>query len=729
MKIGTKLIVMIITLNLIGVSILTGTILSLSKKQINSLIISEVTNLAKENALLIKVWLELYLDAARSAGQIMSSYEEVAPMDRRRFFSMMVRTLVDKNPEIFAAATGWEPNALDGRDAEFVNTPGTDHTGRFIPYWLRTREGISLRPLVNYDVPGAGDYYLIPKSTGNETLMEPYEYDIDGRKVLMTTLAMPIKARGRFVGSMDIDIEMSAIQRQVEQIKPYEGTIAMVYSNGGLVSGHFDPSRIGASMTETERDLAGPYLSELRNAIQRGEEFSFTNHVSRLKTDMFFVNVPIVVGNTTTPWALMLGIPNNVITAPIYRMLFIGVIIAVLMLLMISAGAFFLARAISNPLNRMVLVLNDIGEGDLTRRLEARSRDEIGDMTRSFNTTLDKVRGLILMIREKARSLSQTGTQLSTNMNATAAAINEITANIQNMKTQVYNQSSEVGEAGGAMEKISLAINDLNTRIDEQAESVAQSSSAIEEMLANVQSVTKTLIKNADNVNKLAEASVVGHTSLQDVATDIQGIARESEGLLEINAVMKNIAGQTNLLSMNAAIEAAHAGEAGKGFAVVADEIRKLAESSGEQSKTISGVLKKIKGSIDRITRSTNDVLTRFETIDHGVQVVSDQEEDIRTAMEEQGHGSQQIMEAVSRLNEITREVKESSQKMNAGSREVIATSHTLGTITQEITRGMNEMASGADQINSTVHEVSMISGRNKNDIDELIQEVDKFKT
>jgi methyl-accepting chemotaxis protein len=376
----------------------------------------------------------------------------------------------------------------------------------------------------------------------------------------------------------------------------------------------------------------------------------------------------------------------------------------------------------------MVLVLSDIGEGDLTKRLAARSKDEIGDMTNSFNATLEKIRRLILVIREKAHSLSQTGTELSTNMDATAAAINEITANIQSMKTQVGNQNAGVERSGAAMENISTHIADLNSQIDKQAESVAQSSSAVEEMLANIQSVTSTLISNADNVRDLADASGVGHTGLQEVATEIQGIARESEGLLEINAVMENIASQTNLLSMNAAIEAAHAGDAGKGFAVVADEIRKLAESSGEQSKTISGVLKKIKDSIDKITRSTNEVLNKFEAIDQGVKVVSDQEENIRNAMEEQGQGSKQILEAISHLNEITGGVKQSSGEMNTGSREVIETSRTLESITKEITNGMNEMAAGADQINTTVNQVNEISRLNKKDIDELIREVNKFK-
>ncbi len=166
-------------------------------------------------------------------------------------------------------------------------------------------------------------------------------------------------------------------------------------------------------------------------------------------------------------------------------------------------------------------------------------------------------------------------------------------------------------------------------------------------MLANIQSVTQTLMKNVENVTELTQSSEAGHEGLRDVAYDIQDIARESEGLLEINAVMENIASQTNLLSMNAAIEAAHAGESGKGFAVVADEIRKLAESSSEQSKTISTVLKKIKASIDKISLSTDNVLKKFEVIDRGVKIVAEQEENIRNAMEEQDQGSKQILEAI----------------------------------------------------------------------------------
>ena len=218
--------------------------------------------------------------------------------------------------------------------------------------------------------------------------------------------------------------------------------------------------------------------------------------------------------------------------------------------------------------------------------------------------------------------------------------------------------------------KLQAMMGQFNEHVEVQSVSVATSSSATEEMIANIRSVTDTLSTNAKNVKDLQDASQAGHTSLNGVVSDIQGIARESESLLEINAVMESIASQTNLLSMNAAIEAAHAGDSGRGFAVVADEIRKLAESSSEQSKTIGGALKGIKDSIDKITKSTDVVLSKFEAIEGGVKTVAVQEDTILHAMEEQGRGSLQILEAISNVNEVTHQVKEAARRMVETSKE-----------------------------------------------------------
>jgi PAS domain S-box-containing protein len=235
-----------------------------------------------------------------------------------------------------------------------------------------------------------------------------------------------------------------------------------------------------------------------------------------------------------------------------------------------------------------------------------------------------------------------------------------IIAYMRDLREQIKNQEKDKL----LQRNVHVMAEQLNGHVAEQASAVNESAAAIEEMIANVQSVTNSLSKNAVQVKELQSSSEVGHTGLNEVALDIREIGTESESLLEINSVMQNIASQTNLLSMNAAIEAAHAGESGRGFAVVADEIRKLAESSSAQSKTISVVLKKIKGAIDKITKSTENVLGKFNAIDDGIRTVAEQERNVLNAMEEQREGSKQVLQAIGQLSDITHQVKEDAQRM-----------------------------------------------------------------
>jgi methyl-accepting chemotaxis protein len=442
------------------------------------------------------------------------------------------------------------------------------------------------------------------------------------------------------------------------------------------------------------------------------------------------VLIPFTIGNSDTTWTIMIAETEATILAPIQRMTMFTIMLAAIAITITAIIIFFVLGSITNPIAKVADNLRDIaeGEGDLTRTINIHSNDEVGDLAKYFNQTLEKIKNLVITIKQEALDLFDIGNELASNMTQTAAAVNEITANVQSIKARVINQSASVTETNATMEQITVNIDKLNDHLESQAASVTQSSSAIEEMLANIQSVTQTLAKNAQNVKGLTEASDVGRTGLQEVATDIQDIERESKGLLEINIVMENIASQTNLLSMNAAIEAAHAGEAGKGFAVVADEIRKLAENSGEQSKVISSVLKKMTESIMKIAGSTENVLKNFEVIDKSVKIVAEQESNIQNAMEEQSQGSKQILEAVSEMNDITQKVKSGSMEMLEGSKEVIEESKNLESATQEISGGMNEMAAGSDQINIAVNQVNEISIKNKATIDSLMKEVSRFK-
>jgi methyl-accepting chemotaxis protein len=400
---------------------------------------------------------------------------------------------------------------------------------------------------------------------------------------------------------------------------------------------------------------------------------------------------------------------------------------------LITAGILcllFFLRTIFPRLARMTRILKEIseGEGDLTTRLTISKMDEIGIMAVYFNQVLDQIKDLVLTIKEQSIKLFNVGNDLAENMIETASTINQMTGNIRGVKTQAATQSASVMGTTATMGQLSRNIDNLNSQVEYQTGSVAQSSSAIEEMLANIQSVTTTLVKNRENVNDLTTASEMGRTGLQTVSTDIQGIARESEGLMEINAIIQTIAAQTNLLAMNAAIEAAHAGEAGRGFAVVADEIRKLAENAGGQSKTIGAVLKRIKESIDTITRSTTTVMEKFQAIDDSVRIVSDQEAVIRSAMEEQGQGSKQILDAIARLNDVTKNVKQGSSEMHEGSQQVIQEGKNLELVTQEITNGINEMSAGAEEISAAVNRVNGISTQNREFINTLVEAVSRFK-
>jgi methyl-accepting chemotaxis protein len=639
-----------------------------------------------------------------------------------------MKSLLEANPQFVAIYMIWKPNVLDAMDAQFAGQLGSSETGQFIPQYTRESGKIELHSY--------GKYREIIMSA-QEEMGEPEVRTINGQAGYSFHFRVPIiNDQKEVVGIVGVTVNATSTQTIIQGIlsneQKYPDVVAIaVYTESGFIIGHFDPKRIGKQVNEVEADFYGKLLPDVVFAIQTGKPLHITSYSATLKMEVRMALVPLIVGGiTSTPWSVMVGSNEADILKDVNVMILFAIITVAISMIIAAVLTLFVVSHIAKPIVDVSLTLKDIaeGEGDLTRTIKVSSKDEIGDLALYFNETLEKIRNLIITIKNQAVALFDIGTELASNMTETAAAINEITATIQSVKGRVINQSASVTETNATMEQITVNIDKLNDHIEHQSSSVSKSSSSIEEMLTSIQSVAKTMVKNAENVKELADASEVGRTGLQEVATDIQEIAKESEGLLEINAVMQNIASQTNLLSMNAAIEAAHAGDVGKGFAVVADEIRKLAENSGAQSKTISTVLKKIKDSIDKITKSTDAVLNKFEAIDGGVKTVSEQQGYVSSSLEELNTGSKQILDTLGQLNDITRMVKNGSVEMLEGSKEVIQESTNLEMVTHELSNGMSEMAIGAEHINIAVHRVNTISGENKNNIDILVKEIAKFK-
>jgi methyl-accepting chemotaxis protein len=725
MKIGVKLTAAIGIFNIIGIALLAGVTLTLSRGEISRLADEQAKSIAAMSSEKIRNWFGEYADAARAISHIMEGYKNIPVEQRREYFNFILKQMLAVYPEVSGIYANWAANALDGMDAEFANTAGTDETGRYIPGGYHGPEGPALRAIRGFEFD-----MVIQATGGEEFVFEPSVLSIGDNNLLAANICIPVKDRGEMVGSAGMTLELTMIQTMIGEVKPFGDGFALVFSPSGIVAAHTDPSRLGKNIRESEADGFGPFLDTMANAVAAGTAAAFSYRPAWSDTDIRYYAMPFTVGHYSKAWSLVIGVPQTTIMAPVYRMISICLAIGLFTIIIMFAGVFFMARSISRPINTLTSMLRDVseGEGDLTKTIRITDHNEIGDLAHYFNLTIDKIKNLVVSIKKETDSLSETGLDLSSNITSTASSISEITGNIQSITSQTGRQQASVAHTGVIVERVVKNIETLNSQIQKQTERVTESSSAVEQMLANIQNVTQTLVKNEEYVDKLSEASERGHASLRDISADIQEIARESAGLLEINAVMKNIASQTNLLSMNAAIEAAHAGEAGRGFAVVADEIRKLAESSSGQSKTINDVLKKIKDSIEKISKSTGAVLLKFEAINEGVRQVTDQDANVRAAMEEQGQGSKNILESTGWLNEITDEVQKSAHGMLEGSQEVMKESDALERITEEIRTGMREIVSEVEQIDSTVQRVNAISMNNKQQIERLTREVSRFK-
>ena len=467
-------------------------------------------------------------------------------------------------------------------------------------------------------------------------------------------------------------------------------------------------------------------------------QFKFT------KADGVTVAPKLAYSGIFEPWGWMISTGNyyddiekqisgkrTEIKTMTHKMIVMLGIATVVVLVVVAIVIYFLVSILAiKPLTVVKGSIEEIASGDanLTRRIPQAALTELHAISSSFNTFTEKLQSIVSVMKQSKDELMTAGVELKASTQDTSASITQIISNIESMGENINNQSDSVQQTAGAVNEILANIQSLENMVENQAEGVAQASSAVEQMIGNIASVNLSVDKMASSFGTLAADAENGAKTQTALREQISQIEEQSKLLNDANVAIASIASQTNLLAMNAAIEAAHAGEAGKGFAVVADEIRKLSETSTVQSKTIGDQLKGIQNTINTVVISAQEGVRGYTNLANEIHETDQLVRQIKAAMEEQNEGSKQITEALHNMNDSTSEVRNASQEMSEGSQAILKEVHALQDATLSMKQGMEEMTIGATKINETGAALGEISHQMETSIRDIGGQVDQFK-
>jgi methyl-accepting chemotaxis protein len=298
-SVKTRLVVSIVTVLAVALGGLVAVIATLAAGQAQRDGLRNATAVAVEQARRVEADLGRQRGTAESLAQALAAQTEGRPGDRAYADALQVRLLA-ADPALLGVWTAFEPQAFDGSDRTFGGTTGTDASGRYIPYWYRDGDAIEVTALLDYETPGAGDYYLLPRDTGRSVAIEPYLYEVAGEQVLITSLSTPVTVGGRAIGVAGVDMPLATIQEQVGAIRPYDVGRAVLVSSQGVVVGSNRPG------DEAGSPAAGPGADVVAAAVAGGETVQRTLDGDQGR--VVYVAAPIEVG-VDKHWALLVEIP------------------------------------------------------------------------------------------------------------------------------------------------------------------------------------------------------------------------------------------------------------------------------------------------------------------------------------------------------------------------------------------------------------------------------------
>lgn len=527
----------------------------------------------------------------------------------RKAADELLKSVLASHTSYLGIGTVWEPNAFDGKDADFANTPETDKSGRYLTYWNRASGNIAVEACTDYDAPGLdGEYYQKPRNTGRISVTEPHSAMSGGKQIMLTTLSSPIVYGGRFLGIVVVDLALSELQEAIGNIRPYATGYATLISAQGkyIASGHSN---------QDTKELPSDILANIAATQANGAAVVYTLDDADVGRAIRVV-VPVSILRAGQAWYFAITVPESKVMAAVHDTQLVAAAIGVLSVAVVSSILLFC-------LNR--LVLRPLG-GEPSDAAELAGRVADGDLVER-------------PVRRYATHASVMGKLLSMQ-----GRLKEVASNVRRNADSVAAASSEIAQ--GSLE--------LSSRTEQQAAALQQTSAAMEQL-------TTTVRANADNAREASSlalsATLVarqGGVLVNDVVSTMEEINTGSKKVSDIIAVIEGIAFQTNILALNAAVEAARAGEQGKGFAVVAGEVRNLAQRAAASAKDVKELVQASVGAVDKGHTLVNRAGETVTAVVVEIEKVSALVKEIAEASDEQSQGLEQIVSAVGEMDDAT---------------------------------------------------------------------------
>jgi methyl-accepting chemotaxis protein len=669
MNIRNKLLLYVVTSIIILMSISTYVIVEKVTEQETTMAFSEAESVAKSYA--------YYYDSDMQSNQMlattMATTMENYDAGNRNEVNSILKSLLEKNQGLLGTYVAYESNAFDGKDPDYVNNQGHDSTGRFIPYWSRIGGSVALDPLAGYETD---DYYQLPKSLKQDVILEPFMYD----GVMMVSYVSPIIKDGNFVGISGVDVSLDYIDDEVSKVGIFDTGYAFMVSNAGLFMSH--PTEKDWVGSKTLADLNDPEIDKMAEDVENGISGHIEVTDPTTGKDVVMVYNPV----ETADFAFVLTVPKEEMLAGAMELRNQLIVISIIAIIAMAIIAYMIARSITKPIKEIVIdfenISNDALEGKLDRRAETDVGIDFEAIPKGLNQILGSLNNIITDISKNSNIIASTSEQMSAAIEEVTATSEDVSNTITDIATGANEQSSKTDDISRAMNDMSQNVQDIAVNAQVSAEIAGESS----EKTKDVGNRSEELMRQMEEIQK---------TSMESVDA-IKGLESKSKMIGEIVSLITNIADQTNLLALNAAIEAARAGEHGKGFAVVADEVRKLAEESGSAANQISDL-------INEIQVETNVVV---DSVERGNTTVHDGV----TALDETVKAMRDIVDGSIKVSEMAQNIAAAAQEQSASIEEITASIEDVTSISQETAAGTQQTSASVEQQNASMHELAQSS-------------------